>query len=446
MRKVLLLIIVIAILAFPCLSCKSESISADASQTEELIAQTDAQPQGTFRVVRDKPPDRTPWINPALVNIGSFRLGATAEWVLNVHNGIEYAVDVKRVGTDPNETSALIPLNRTIYGNWADGTAAMIDKMNIAVGGGVSSANITLNYKPKNILRAVSNGKPLEVTRFKDMEPTIELSGFVSGEEIQELSVEYVYYGMYVASGNTSETLTVSNLVDGDTSANISGFAPDNPQRVITITYLCYNTIGIEYRTPSNTMVGYAKPPVDLVKKWVSISDSLPVLAPNETKTINMSLVMPETLEEGSTVYWEITQDGRNYLQARKDEALKLLYYQILSDNKDYQTATDIDKKKNYEEKAAFAAVAGLNDYIDGVPETKLLTYLAKYGSISTNYAYEGVPGAGSILLEFKEEGLVISNDLLSQPWEFWISVMDKTDAKDKIVTELCARVQVAMR
>ena len=53
-----------------------------------------------------------------------------------------------------------------------------------------------------------------------------------------------------------------------------------------------HTTFAITYREPSYTAAGYVKPSVE-AQSWVIIADSMPVLAPKETRDILVTLAMP---------------------------------------------------------------------------------------------------------------------------------------------------------
>ena len=79
----------------------------------------------------------------------------------------------------------------------------------------------------------------------------------------------------------------------GKREIKIGGLTPAST-RVVTVRYdhWEYSTYAVYYKTPNALTEGYSVPPSG-AKDWIIISDPSPVLAPFETREIQVSVVMP---------------------------------------------------------------------------------------------------------------------------------------------------------
>jgi hypothetical protein len=101
-----------------------------------------------------RPPDDQTWISPGKVEVGNFHAGARAEWPLVLHNGASFAIEAKRITTDPGETEAEIPVKRKPYS--AEGVTFKSDLPETLKAVGVTETGIRIGGFTPGVTRTVS--------------------------------------------------------------------------------------------------------------------------------------------------------------------------------------------------------------------------------------------------------------------------------------------------
>lgn len=101
-----------------------------------------------------------------------------------------------------------------------------------------------------------------------------------------------------ITSDLNTDELKLSKYESESNQVTIEGLA-DNSHRIITITYTGYKEYQIYYRPPDRVSDGFALPDKE-VKNWVTLSESLLLMEPYETREVIVRLAMPEDAEVSS--------------------------------------------------------------------------------------------------------------------------------------------------
>lgn len=121
------------------------------------------------------------------------------------------------------------------------------------------------------------------------------------------IKLKYIVYGdkddIRLESDNNADNLEVIEIVGND-SITIRGFSPA-ASRIMVIEYPYYSKYYISYRLPDQPIEGYVNAP-EQVQDWVIITDSTPLLAPDEIREILIAVEMPAdaVIEEKNWEFW----------------------------------------------------------------------------------------------------------------------------------------------
>jgi hypothetical protein len=163
------------------------------------------------------------------------------------------------------------------------------------------------DFRPDNraewILTVHNGNKTIREERYVTTEPnetevTISLNHIIY-DDIDDIRLE---------SDNNADNLEVTGIA-GDDSITISGFIPA-ASRIIVIEYPYYSKYNISYRLPDQPLEGYVNAP-EQAQDWVIITDSTPLLAPDETREILVAVEMPAdaVIEEKNWEFWISVMD-----------------------------------------------------------------------------------------------------------------------------------------
>lgn len=113
MRKIIFITVVMILLFGGLVGC------AGAPGTTSTVEKT---PVNYNITTGGEPPIYRTWASPGKVAIANFYTGATAEYAIIVHNGGQHITDRKSVRTFENEVRGNITLNHPVYGDWRQTT------------------------------------------------------------------------------------------------------------------------------------------------------------------------------------------------------------------------------------------------------------------------------------------------------------------------------------
>lgn len=208
-----------------------------------------------------------------------------------------------------------------------------------------------------------------------------------------------------------------------------------NSQRTLVVTYRCCAPFVVSYRYPDHVGEGYVKP-TSVVQDWVIVAETTPILAPQETRDILITLEMPELelLNDAEVQFWHLPPAGLLYLAEEKEQIhaeLELVAKSMPSQEERDKMLAQIPQT--------------VRELMLACPETNLLMYLQDKGTVSlVDFGKERTTDS-TLVGELESQGYVSLGDLRKDNWEFWISVKDISQA-GMVKTELCSRWLVLMR
>lgn len=216
----------------------------------------------------------------------------------------------------------------------------------------------------------------------------------------------------------------------------------------------------ISCRQPDIALSGYIKAPAG-VKKWFEVSDEHITLQPMTEGVVRITMLIPTNTPESSFIVYYLTDVGRQYLNDAREstlaseDALAAAFKEELIDYSDiYEQFDEIyaSRGDKYVFKVIYdafpqyysnlveaweRAIAKVESDLSAIPYADELAALEELGTVSeaelSNYPeLSGLP-----------EQYVGKADLRKQPWEFWITVMEKGNGLIQI--ELACRWLVHM-
>ncbi len=238
------------------------------------------------------------------------------------------------------------------------------------------------------------------------------------------------------------------------------------------------STYTVDYKTPNTSDGKYYVAPKDIVQDWVLIADSSPVIQGRETRDIPISIKMPDKLSEDQARFLFITLEGIKYLSDLRVSYFKLEYPSYLDKNiKKY-----VDKVNwSFVPKDLISSRTELIKYLESVgaplknfPELiDQVIYAMSYATQETNEAIEkrlstesntslvyciynersisnkALALRGLLNPTKQQEALtskyIGSGNLVTDKWEFWLVVYDKSQ-EGLVTVEMASRWLVSMR
>jgi hypothetical protein len=126
------------------------------------------------------------------------------------------------------------------------------------------------------------------------------------------------YSKVMVISDNSKESLKATGYDAKTKEITISGFIPE-VSRIITINYIAWTEFKVYYIIPNNVRDGFSIAQTG-VGAYVTFSETVPVLAPKETREILVRLAVPSDYKiyADKWEYWVVvTEQGQGNIQTQ---------------------------------------------------------------------------------------------------------------------------------